>query len=107
MRRETERSLLAHFKDYQENFKFQYVLKLVDMAGSRLVETLTEQFSGYVGDLKKMVATIGDRRGEKERIDSQLAVIEEGVAALQTRLVQLRQVLLRMREGVAPIEKTH
>jgi GTPase SAR1 family protein len=107
MRRETERSLLAHFKDYQENFKFQYVLKLVDVAGSRLVETLTEQFSGYVGDLKKMVATIGDRRGEKERIDSQLAVIEEGVAALQTRLVQLRQVLLRMREGVAPIEKAH
>lgn len=99
IRRETERSLIAHFKDYQENFKFQYLLKLADLAGGRLYETLTEQFNGYVGDLKGMVASIGDRQGEKERMDSHLAGVEQGVAALQAQLSQLRQVLEYMRGG--------
>ena len=100
MRRETERSLLAHFRDYQENFKFQYVLKLVDLARGRVVEALTGHFNGCVGSLDQMVASVGDRRGEKELVDRRMAEIEQELAALQARLAQQRSGLTRMRDGL-------
>jgi hypothetical protein len=46
MKEETERSIHAHFKDYKENIKFQYIHRLAEAAGHRLYEMMTEQFRG-------------------------------------------------------------
>ncbi|MBC2741526.1 MAG: dynamin family protein [Desulfosarcina sp.] len=43
MKRETERSILFHLKDYKENIKFQYMLKLADAAAAALYRRMLEQ----------------------------------------------------------------
>jgi GTPase SAR1 family protein len=91
MKEETERSILALFKDYKENIKFQYMHRLAELAGQRLYETLTEQFGAYVGDILNLMAAIAERRNDKERVDSTLETIEQAVKDLLVELGSLRQ----------------
>ena len=44
MKRETERSILFHLKDYKENIKFQYMLKLADASATALYRQMLERF---------------------------------------------------------------
>jgi hypothetical protein len=90
MKSETERSIMAHFKDYKENVKFQYVQRLAKMAGNQLNEILTEQFGAYVGDLKSLVNTIENQHEEKELTDKKLAAIERAIAAIQEKVEHVR-----------------
>lgn len=90
MKSETERSIIAHFKDYKENVKFQYVQRLVEMAGNQLHEILTEQFGAYVGDLKGLVNSIENQHEDKERTDKTLETIEIAVAAIQEKMAHIR-----------------
>ena len=90
MKSETERSIEAHFRDYKENIKFQYVQRLTEMAGNRLHETLTEQFGAYLGDLKGIVGTVEDQHEDKARTDQALQVIEEAVAEVLGKLEGIR-----------------
>jgi len=90
MKSETERSIGAHFKDYKENVKFQYIQRLAEMAGKRLHEILTEQFGAYVGDLKSIVDTIENRKDDKERTDKDLQTIEKAIAGVLRQLESVR-----------------
>ncbi|RJQ70534.1 MAG: hypothetical protein C4519_20745 [Desulfobacteraceae bacterium] len=91
MKEETERSLVAHFKDYKENLKFQYIQRLAELAGQRLYEMLTGQFGAYVGDVKGWAAAISERRHDKERLDGTLASIEQSISMQQAGLDAVRQ----------------
>ncbi|MBI5063643.1 MAG: hypothetical protein HZB87_09345 [Desulfatitalea sp.] len=91
MKDETERSINALFRDYKENIKFQYMQRLAERAGQRLYETLTEQFGAEVVDVQKRVAVIGDRRNDKERVDSTLGTVEQAIKELLVELGSLRQ----------------
>jgi GTPase SAR1 family protein len=97
MKRETERAILVHFKDYQENIKFQCLLRLADMVGTRLYALLLENFQGYSADLNQMVTAIAGERGEKERIDSTLITIERELAALKDQTQSTRQGIMQLR----------
>ena len=90
MKRETERSILEHFKDYQENIKFQYMLRLVDAASARLYEGLTECFRIYVSDLKELIDSMGSERSDRERLGESLGAVETALAAMQHRIEALR-----------------
>ena len=90
MKREMERSIVAHFKDYQENLKFQYVLRLADLAGRRLYETLTEHFQGYATDLKQLFDSIGDERVDKEKIGNALNAEKQEIGDVKSRIKILR-----------------
>jgi len=90
MKSETERSIEAHFRDYKENIKFQYVQRLTEMAGNRLHETLTEQFGAYLGDLKGIVGRVENQHEDKARTDQDLQVIEETVAEVLGKLEGIR-----------------
>jgi GTPase SAR1 family protein len=97
MKRETERSVYEHFKDYQENIKFQYILKLVDATSSRLYEGLTEHFRVYVSDLKEVISSMGSERHDKEQVDAALGDIEQRIRSLNARIGTLRQEIIQMR----------
>ena len=90
MRRETERSILAHFKDYQENIKFQYMLRLTDAAGERLYESLIGNFRGYQADLNALIDTIGSQRSDKKQLDDALGAVGDTIDALRTKIGGLR-----------------
>lgn len=96
MKAETERSIIAHFKDYKENVKFQYIQRLAQSAGNRLYDMLTEQFGAYVGDVKDLAAAVSERRTDKERLDGTLESIERSTAVQQARLAEVRQGLREM-----------
>ncbi len=91
MKSETERSIVAHFKDYRENVKFQYIQRLAEMAGNQLNEILTEQFGAYVGDLKSLVNTVANQHDNKERTDKALESIESAITTIQMKLERVRR----------------
>jgi GTPase SAR1 family protein len=97
MKRETERSILEHFRDYQENVKFQYIQRLVDAAGSRLFEELTEHFKIYLSDLKTLVQFMSSERSDREQVSAASGEIEGAVKSLQAEIEGLRQDVDRMR----------
>ncbi len=97
MKRETERSILEHFRDYQENIKFQYMLRLVDAAASRLFEALTEHFRIYVSDLKELIDSMSSERSDKEHVAEALGAIEAAVGAMQFQVESMRRDVSRMR----------
>jgi GTPase SAR1 family protein len=88
MKRETENSIISHFKDYRENIKFQYVFKLVDAVSTAIFEALLDRFQTYVTDLSKMVEGI---QGHKEGKHGATDVLEE-MEMVSTKIqAQIRQ----------------
>jgi GTPase SAR1 family protein/NADP-dependent 3-hydroxy acid dehydrogenase YdfG len=81
IKRETEKSIRFHFENYRENFKFQYVSKLIDAAAEYLHRVLKEKYQSYDSDLtsmEEMMEKKGSDRGdmldylEKVSIDAKL-----------------------------------
>ncbi len=97
MKRETERSIYEHFKDYQENMKFQYMLRLVKETSSRLYEGLTEHFQVYVSDLENVISSMGSERSDQKAMDDTLKQIEMEIRPLTERLDTLREEIRRLR----------
>jgi hypothetical protein len=107
MKRETERSILEHFKDYQENIKFQYMMRLVDAAGARLFEGLTECFRVYVSDLKELIDSMGSERSDRERLGASLGGVEVALEAMQPRVEALRLDVAGMRGELSSGNERH
>lgn len=101
MKSEFERSIQAHFKDYKENVKFQYIQRLGDLAGGRFYELLTAQFGDYIGDVKAFVAAIDHKRNDKENMDSALASLDQAITAMQSHLEASRREVQGLAEGDA------
>jgi hypothetical protein len=99
MKRETERSILFHLKDYKENIKHQYLLKLADAAAAALYEQMLERFQHQGADLSKLAELISARRMDKENVSASLKRMEESSKTLQEKIVQLRKDLDRLNNG--------
>jgi GTPase SAR1 family protein len=97
MKQETERSVYEHFKDYRENIKFQYVVRLVDATGNHLFESLSEHFRTYVSDLKDMMAFMGSERQDKKQVDEALDGVETKIQASAAQINMLRHEIDHMR----------
>lgn len=91
MKAETERAIHAHFKDYKENIKFQYMQRLAKLAGNQLYEALTEKFTAYLGDVMQLMTAINDKRGDKEQLESELISIETAVSSLLINIADIEQ----------------
>jgi GTPase SAR1 family protein len=94
MKRETERSIIAHFKDYRENVKFQYVFRLADAIKARMIEALIDHFHAYTADLGNLIESIGSEKSDREQVDAVLNDIEAGSVTLQKSMAQLRLEIL-------------
>ena len=67
MKREMEKSVISHLKDYQENIKFQYIYRLVEAESSSLYETLLDRFQVYGTDFSSIVDMINNKMIDKEQ----------------------------------------
>jgi hypothetical protein len=72
IKRETEKSLRAHFMDYRENLKFQYLNKLADHVSAYVFETLTDRFNLYDTDLSGLEKLLQGRDSGRQDIISKL-----------------------------------
>jgi len=72
IKRETEKSLRAHFRDYRENLKFQYLNKLVESVSNHIYESLTDRLKLYGMDLSGLEEVLGGRDSDRRAIISRL-----------------------------------
>lgn len=96
MKRETERSILFNLKDYKENLKFQYLLKLTDTAADALHRQMLERFHLHGADLSGLAERMGEQRLDKEKMTGALdrmgdaaGILRQKIARLKTELQQL------------------
>jgi GTPase SAR1 family protein len=99
MKQETERSVLEHFKDYQENIKFQYMVRLVNATGNHLFESLSEHFRTHVSDLQDMISSMGSERQDKKQVDKALDGIQTNIQSFKNDINVLRHEIDHMRGG--------
>ncbi len=90
MKRETERSILFHMKDYRENIKFQYVLKLADAAATALYGRMLERFQHHGADLSKLVGLIDEQRLDKAKVSASLDRLGDASRSLQEKIGRLQ-----------------
>jgi hypothetical protein len=93
MKRETERALAFHFKNYRENLKFQFVLKLADAVSKSIYDTLVARFQIYATDLTSLMGLM-DRQGEeREGALAKLADMAGRNDALNGRIERVRRAI--------------
>lgn len=90
VKRETERSILFHFKDYKENIKFQFLLPLIDATSGHLQEALSDRFQAYATDSSSMVNLVHKEQNEKQHALDILSGLETQVAEIAAVLKDLR-----------------
>jgi GTPase SAR1 family protein len=101
MKQETESSIIAHFKDYAENIKFQYVFKLVDALATSLYEGLLDRFQTYFSDHTRMVGLIGEQRLDREQASGALETMGLAADDIRARIDGIRDQI----ESAAEIEE--
>jgi hypothetical protein len=90
MKKETEKSVISHFKDYKENLKFQYLFRLVDAVSSALYEILNDQFRASDTDLSNMVERVSNRQIDRNQIASILKSMGETTHHVEGMIQDLR-----------------
>jgi hypothetical protein len=96
MKRETEHSVLAHFKDYRENIKFQYLFKLAEGVSNTLYNSLIDRFQAYVTDLSRSIELIGKQQNDKQRTIEIFNAMEEDSKDLNHRIHRVRERIEEM-----------
>ncbi len=91
MKRETEKSIIFHFKDYRENIKFQYIFKLVEAASNSLYKSLLDRFQAYSADLSQTVELISKKRIDKQRASEVLKEMEQTAKDISERIQMVRE----------------
>ncbi len=103
MKRETERSVLMHLKDYKENVKFQYMYKLTDAMSEYLYKGLLESFDAYFTDISNLVALIREEHIDKAAALEELVHIERNALRVLGNIDGLRE---KIQQFVEPVEMT-
>lgn len=90
MKAETEEAVISHFKDYRENFKFQYAFRLVDLAASRLHGTLLEWVGPYDTDLTELTRITSSCGDEREKMITLMDKITSELRRIQLEIEKAR-----------------
>ncbi|MDD2389264.1 MAG: dynamin family protein [Desulfobacterales bacterium] len=89
LKRETRMAVAAHFNDYKENLKFQYISKLVDAVGKSYQEQLLSRFNNYGSSLLQM----------QQMVDEKRITRQEACELVEAVTVSSRQVLERISDA--------
>lgn len=88
IKEQIQESITAHFMDYKENFKYQYLFKLADAVSGNLYEALVDRMRAFTGNLSDLSSLIENKRMAKDRIVNEFVSVEKSVSAL---LDQIRE----------------
>jgi uncharacterized protein YjgD (DUF1641 family) len=91
MKRETERSVGLHFKDYQENIKFQTIFKMTDAMSNQLYEILSQQFRSYAVNVTAAIDRVKEHHLNKEATQDMLKRIELRSTSYVKNIAELRE----------------
>lgn len=94
MKRETERSIVSHFKNYRENIKFQYIFKLADAVSNRYYDILTEQFQTYISELTLLISLVNQKRIDKKQLFTILQEIDGDLDNISIKINEVREKII-------------
>jgi len=86
MKKETEGSLVFHFKNYKENLKFQYIFKLLDAASNQIYDAMMERFHDYTQDLSQLTSSTARKQVDKEALSRALQDMAADVDGISERM---------------------
>lgn len=93
IKRETEKSIVFHFENYRENFKFQYVSRLLDASAENLHQLLVERFQSYSTDIQSMEKTVEKKGGEREEMVEFLGRVNDDIQRMQESISSTRKAV--------------
>ena len=97
IKKETEQAIVASFKDYRENIKFQYLFKLLDGATTRLKQEIEDRFQSYGDDLTRITELTQDRKLDRDEAHAMLSRIAADSSAVDDRIRKIKG--LAQKEG--------
>ena len=94
MKKETERSVLFHFKDYRENIKFRYIFQMVESAATQTSDALLDRFQTYEDDLTQMAESIDANQADKSHRADAFREFAAGADLIYQRAQRLRDAVV-------------
>ena len=104
IKRETEKAVVFHFKNYRENLKFQYIFKLVDAVSHAVFESMVSRFQIYATDLDYLMKLIDREENEKEHALTILAEMSRNAKRLDERIGRARDRMNDISNGIHEFE---
>ena len=93
IKRETEKSIVFHFENYRENFKFQYISRLLEAAATHLHQLLMERFQTYDTNIRAMENLIEKKGKDREELISFLDHLAEDATRIQMEIHTARKTI--------------
>ena len=91
MKREIEKSVISHLKDYRENVKFQYIYRLVEAESNSLYESLLDRFQVYGADFSSIVDLINNKMIDKEQTSEMMKTMALDCSEMGEKINGLRE----------------
>ncbi len=91
--RETENSIVFHFENYRENFKFQYVTRLLEAAAAQLSQLLMERFQSFDTNINALETMVQKEGKEREDMIMFLDRISRDIQNLRDSINKCRGAL--------------
>lgn len=95
IKRETEKSIVFHFENYRENFKFQYISRLLEAAATHLHQLLIERFQTYDTNIRAMENLIEKKGKDREELTSFLNHVSEDATRIQMKINTARDIITK------------
>jgi GTPase SAR1 family protein len=90
MKRETEKSVVFHIKDYRENLKFRYLYKMVDATAVGFAQAVLDRFQAYFSNLSTAIERIGTSQQDKAKAMQVLNEMDRVLQELEARINRVR-----------------
>ena len=95
MKRETLKSIVEQLKDYRENLKFAFLLKLVENSAENLSDLMHDRFQLFFTDLAAVADRLDSTKTDKQRtsqilkeMDHQTTEVKGSIGHLRRRIAQ-------------------
>jgi GTPase SAR1 family protein len=97
MKRETEATVVFHFKNYRENLKFQYLFVLIDAMAGEMSQWLVQRFQTYATDLTRIREISSKSQEEKKHFLAEMEDMISELERIKGQVDSLRKSLGRQR----------
>ncbi len=98
IKQETEKAVISHFVNYQENLKFQYFFKLIESASNSYYKALVDRFRANSADHLNIADLIEKKQTDKECALKVLKKMEQVAEQIALRIKSVKKELDLERE---------
>jgi hypothetical protein len=91
MKRETLKSILEQLRDYRENLKFAFLLKLVEKFAGNLSDQMIDRFQLFFTDLSAVADRLDSTKTDKQQVSKILMEMNQRAAEVRGSIAHVRR----------------